>query len=169
MRRRLALSVCVCALIAGCGGAAAHHPATSNPSPKTTTTDPAAQVEGAVREAIVGNFSLSNWVLWHDSLPVWATHSTGGPALVALRNAAAARQRQHLQIRGISPHLDVLSIALAPSYAEATATVKESGELREYSKGKPTGKPSRVNETYRLNLHRAGSALRFVVWKVEAA
>src|SRR5487761_1610015 len=115
MRRLLALPVC--ALIAGCGGAAAHHPATSNPTPKTTTANPAAQGEGAVREAIVANFSLSNWVLWHDSLPVWATHSTGGPALVALRNAAAARQRQHLQIRGISPHLDVVSIALAPSYA----------------------------------------------------
>jgi hypothetical protein len=168
MRRPLALPMCVCALIAGCGGAAAHHPATSNPPNKTTTTDPTAQVEGAVREAVVVNFSLSNWVLWHDSLPAWATRSTGGPALVALRTAAASRQRQHLQIRGISPHLDVLSIALAPSYAEATATVKETGELREYSKGKPTGKPSRVNEKYRLNLHRAGSVLRFVVWKVEA-
>ncbi|MHB1836556.1 MAG: hypothetical protein ACYCXW_16535 [Solirubrobacteraceae bacterium] len=74
-----------------------------------------------------------------------------------------------MRLRGISPHFDVLSISLAPSFTQASVTVREQGELRSYSNGRPLGKASKVKETYRVQLRRSsGQAPRFVVWKVEA-
>lgn len=166
MRRALPLLASCALLLAGCGGGG--HPAASSTSTTTTTANPVAQLEQAVRRAVSSNASLSNWVLWHNRVPTWATRSTGGPALVALRHSAAERQRQHLRMRGISPQFHVLSIALSPSYTTATATVREKGGVRPYRKGKPLGKPIAVNEDARIQLRRDGKSQRFVVWKVES-
>jgi hypothetical protein len=165
--RRGPLALIGCALLAGCGSSA--HPTTTTSSATGTTRDPTAQLEQAVRSAVASNAYLSNWVLWHNVVPSWATQSTGGPALAALRNAAATRSGQRLRLRGISPHFDVLAITLDPSYLQATATVKEQGEVRPYQNGRPGRRLIRVDDVARLELRRSGPGARFVVWKVGAA
>jgi hypothetical protein len=167
--RRTLLTLIGCALLAGCGGSSHTTNASSTPSSTTTAPDSAVQLEQAVHRAVESNASLSNWVLWHNEVPSWATQSTGGPALAALRSSAAGRRTQHLQVRGISPRFAVLSITLDPSYQSATAVIKETGEVRPYRDGKSLGHPIKVNETARLEFRRAGSEARFVVWKVGPA
>lgn len=164
--RRTLIALAVCALLAGCGSSST--PKTAATATTTTTVaNPTAQLEQAVRSAIKSNGELSNWVLWHNAVPSWATQSTRGPALVALRQAAAARSAQHLRMLGISPRFDVVAIALDPSYLQARATVKEQGEVRPYQHGKPLRHAIKVDDVARLELRRVGA--RFVVWKVEAA
>jgi hypothetical protein len=164
--RRTLVALAACALIAGCGSSSIPKTAATTTT-TTTTASPTAQLEQAVRSAIKSNGELSNWVLWHNAVPSWATRSTGGPALAALRHAAAARSAQHLRMLGLSPHFDVVAIALDPSYSQATATVREQGEVRPYQHGKPLRHLIKVDDVAHLELRRAGA--RFVVWKVEAA
>lgn len=168
MRGRL-LVLIGCALFAGCGSTRSHTASSATKSTAATIPNPTARLEQAVRQAVASNASLSNWVLWHNSVPAWAVQSTAGPALAALRGSAAERQHQHLQMLGISPHFDVLSVTLAPSYTAATVIVRERGNVRPYRNGKPLGRPIKVDENARLELRRSGTALRFVVWKVESA
>jgi uncharacterized protein YceK len=164
--RRILIALTVCALLAGCGSSSTPKTAATTTT-TTTVASPTAELEKAVRSAIKSNGELSNWVLWHNTVPSWATQSTSGPALAALRHAAAARSAQHLRMLGISPRFDVVAIVLAPSYLTATATVKEQGQVRPYQDGKPLRHVIKVDDVARLELRRAGA--QFVVWKVEAA
>lgn len=169
MRRTLP-ALLACVLIAGCGGAA-HHAASTTTATTTTssaTLSPTAQLEQGVRRAIALNGELSNWVLWHNSVPSWAARSTGGPALAALRSAAATRRSGHLQMLGVSPQFQILSITLSPSFTRAVAVVREKGEVRPYRRGKLLGHSIKVDEKARLHLRRTGAASTFVVWQVEA-
>jgi hypothetical protein len=170
MRRTLP-ALLACLLIAGCGGGSSRIASTTNTSTTTATTtvSPTAQLEQGVRRAIALNAELSNWVLWHNSIPPWAARSTDGPALAALRSASAARRRQHLQMLGVSPHFQVISITLSPSFTRAVAVVQVKGEVRPYRNGKLLGHGIKETERARLQLHRVGTASTFVVWKVEAA
>jgi hypothetical protein len=169
MRRTLP-ALLACLLIAGCGGAG--NTATTTKTSTTTaatTVNATAQLEQGVRRAIALNSELSNWVLWHNVVPTWAARSTGGPALTALRSAAAARRHEHLQMRGVSPQFHVVSVTLSPSFTQAVAVVLVKGEVRPYRHGKLLGHAIKVNEKARLHLRRTDTASTFVVWKVEAA
>jgi hypothetical protein len=159
-----------CLILAGCGGGAAQSTTTST-SPKSTVTslDATAQLEQAVRSAVDRNAELSNYVLWHNAVPSWATRSTDGPALTELRGSAAERKAQDLQLRGVSQRVAILSIALDPSYTSATAKVRESGSVVPYRHGRRLGRPLRLNEVAQVELHRADSSPQFVVWKVGPA
>jgi hypothetical protein len=170
MRRALP-ALLACALIAGCGGGGSDAPGKPKASTTTptTTVNATAQLEQEVRRAIALNSELSNWVLWHNVIPRWAARSTGGPALAALRSAAATRRHEHLQMLGVSPHFHVVSITLSPSFTQAVAVVLVKGEVRPYRRGKLLGHAIKVDEKARLDLRRTGAASTFVVWKVEAA
>src|SRR5436309_364312 len=91
------LGVVTLLAIAGCGGGGDGHSPTiartglAATAPKDDTT----VLEQSVRAAVQQNARLSNYVLWHNAIPGWASQSTGGPALAALRASAAARRRRH--------------------------------------------------------------------------
>lgn len=171
MKRAIACVLVSTAVIAGCGGGSKQSSSDRSSSPMTTSgvQNPTGVLQQAVRAAIRSNAELSNWVLWHNAIPSWAGQSTRGAALDALRASAAARRRQHLQMLGVSPHFEILSITLDPSYTVATAVVRERGEVRPYRDGRQLGQPIKVNDVARLELRRTGSATHFVVWGVKAA
>ena len=168
MTRPLLLLVAVAALAAGCGGANGSTATTS----MTTRTDTKAEtittatLKAGVRTAIRANVHLSTYVLWHNQIPKWAAQSTRGPALKALRSAAAARKKQGIQIKNLSGGYTVSSITLSPSYATATAVVKSHQRVAPYSAGRRLGRAITENDHARIQLHRLGSSGRFVVWKV---
>lgn len=119
-----------------------------------------------MKAAIRRNVKLSTYVLWHNQIPRWATQSTRGPALTALRNAAATRRRQGIQIKNLAGGYTVSSIAIAPSYATATAIVRSHQRVAPYKSGRRLGKAITENDNARVQLHRLGDTKRFVVWRV---
>lgn len=154
----------------GCGGskthtAASHQPTTTTPSQPTTP----AVLEQAVRSAIRMNAQLSSYVLWRNTVPSWALRSTNGPALNALKGAAAERAAQHLQLRTASQRISIISIALAPSYLSATAKVRESGSVVQYRRGRRLSQPLRLDEVAQVELRRPDSSPSFRVWTVRAS
>jgi len=170
MRPAIPLTTVVVAFaIGGCGGGGGTHTIAGH-VPTTTTTasqsNTPAALEQAVRSAVQTNAQLSSYVLWHNVVPSWATRSTSGPALRALRDSAAERGAQHLQIRTVSQRVAIVSIGLDPSYLSATAKVRESGSVVSYRRGHPSGHPRQLNEVAQVELHRMGSSPRFRVWKV---
>lgn len=60
----------------------------------------------------------------------------------------------------------ILSLKLDPSYARATAVVRDRQTGALYENGKRMPRPVRLNERARIELHRVGTSTRFVVWKV---
>jgi hypothetical protein len=166
--RALLLFATVAAISTGCGKA------TGNTAAPMTSTDAKADsthvsiggLQAAVRTAIRANVQLSTYVLWHNSIPKWATNSTRGPALTSLRSAATTRRRQGIAIKNLSGHYTVISIALAPSYASATATVRTQQRVAPFKAGHRLGKAISTTEHVRIQLHRLANAQRFVVWRV---
>jgi hypothetical protein len=156
----------VAALATGCGGS--KHAATSS-SARTTVSkhqDTATTLDRAVRVALDENFRLSLYVLWNNSIPSWAQHSTRGPALAALRSAAATRRGRGLRIRSQPGHYTILSVQLDPSYARATALVRDRREVLPYRDSKRLGRAIKVDDHARIDLRRLGNSPRFVVWRV---
>jgi hypothetical protein len=123
------------------------------------------RLESAVRGAVKQNFKLSLYVLWHNEIPGWASRSTGGPALAALRAAAATRRGRGIRIRPIKTALRVQAIRVDPSYMTATAVADSKQHVRPYEAGKPQPKLIALHERARLTLKRVGSSERFIVWK----
>ena len=166
--RLLLLLGVVAAISVGCGGASGT-PATAPTSTDTKSTSARASVamlKAAVRTAIHANVQLSSYVLWHNSLPAWATHSTRGPALKALRDAAATRRKQGIQIKNLSGGYTITSITLAPSYAAATADVRSHQRVAPYKSGRQLGKAISASDHARIQLHRLANSRRFIVWRV---
>jgi hypothetical protein len=163
MRRLLPL-LAVCALLAGCGGSAAHRPSPSTTN--TATPNPTAQLEQAVRTALQANARASDYVLEHNTIPSWAGQSTVGPALAGMRGSAAQRRTGHITVRVLSSEVQVHSINLDPSYTTATANVTERSRVVPYRNGRALGKAVVGNERARFELHRVGNGTAFVVWKV---
>lgn len=164
-----ALTVVIAAIsVAGCSSGS--HQASSTPSKtETTTSSPAgaeATLKPAVRAALKENSRLSIYVLWHNQVPSWAQHSTQGPALAALRTAAAARERRGIRIRSQLRHYSVLGIQLDPSYARAVALVRDRGRVFPYRDGERIGRAIAVDDRARIELKRLDSQTRFVVWSV---
>jgi hypothetical protein len=159
----------VALVAAGCGGGGSHA-ALSTSTPATTTDRMSEQVrlEAGVRAAVKQNFKLSLYVLWHNTIPDWASQSTGGPALAALRASAATRRGRGIRIRPIKTALLVSAVSVDASYMTATAVADSRQRVRPYEAGKPQPKLIALHERARLTLRRVGSSDRFIVWKAVA-
>jgi hypothetical protein len=166
--RPLLLVLAVAAINAGCGGASGNvaAPTTSKDAKSTSAQSSAATLKAAVKTAIQANVQLSSYVLWHNSVPAWATRSTRGPALNALRSAAATRRKQGIQIRNLSGGYTITSITLAPSYATATAVVRSHQRVAPYKSGHRLGKAISASDYARIQLQRLANTQRFIVWRV---
>ncbi len=166
--RPLLLLATVAAISAGCGGASGNvaAPTTSTDAKSTSAQSSAATLKAAVKTAIHANVQLSSYVLWHNSVPAWATRSTRGPALNALRSAAATRRKQGIQIKNLSGGYTITSITLAPSYATATAVVRSHQRVAPYKSGRRLGKAISASDHARIQLHRLANTQRFIVWRV---
>jgi len=167
MRRTAALVLLATILgCCACGGSSSH--TTETTATAARHVDPTTQLEHAVRTALAANHRLSGYVLWHNVVPGWATQSTRASALAALRASASDRRSQGIRIRPLTDHVDVLDVQISPSYASATATVRDTGVVVPYRGGRRLGRTIRLDERARVELHRIGDALRFVVWRVSA-
>jgi hypothetical protein len=157
-------------VLAACSSGSHHASSTTVPTgtaPTTSVDQQAAQsLERSVRAALRSNDQLSGVVLWTNRVPRSASESTGGPALVSLRTAAAQRRAKHLRIRTVSTNLQIVSIKLDPSYTRATAIIRSRQVVRPYRAGTPLGRAVKLDERARVELHRLESAARFVVWRV---
>lgn len=125
-----------------------------------------ARLLATARAAIRSDHALAVRVLWTNTVPA-KPKATAGPALAALRQAAAGRKRRGIRVRLLSERFRILTVRLDPTYTRATATVTDRQRLRPYrAQGGPLGKPVTLNEHATLTLHRVGRSTRFVVWKV---
>jgi hypothetical protein len=155
--------------LAGCGG----HPATQpkNSAGRTTTAtaqvDPTLGLVRAARDALQRTHRLSTEVLWRNAVPAEASSWIRGPALEALRSAAAGRRKRGIRVRLIADHFEIQSVRLDPSLTQATAIARGIQRVLPYSaKGGPVGRSVVVDERARIELRRIGKTDRFVVWKV---
>ena len=162
----IALAIVIASVAGGCGGS--KHAATAPSSTTSTTThvDTRTALTRSVRAALNENFRLSVFVLWHNRLPASARHSTRGPALAALRSAAAARQRRGIRIRSGPGRYTIVSVSLDPSYTRATALVRDKARVFPYRAGKRLGRAIAVDDRARVELRRVGETMQFVVWRV---
>jgi hypothetical protein len=168
--RPLLLVFAVAALAAGCGGSNGSPAATNTTDTRATSTQTSGTaLKAAVRAAIGANVRLSTYVLWHNQIPTWATQSTRGPALKALRASAATRRRQGIQIKNLSGHYTIVSIALAPSFTTATAVIKSHQRVAPYKTGHRLGRAIVANVHAHVELHRLNNATRFIVWSVSTS
>ena len=160
------------ALIAGaCTGDENNSSAQTRETTGTTTTtaeDETAALERAAREALRENDRLSGHVLRTNRVPTWATRSTRGPALAALRKSAADRRERGIRIRTLSSNFEIISVDLDPSFASASALVRSRQRVRPYRAGRPLGRAVKLDERARVELRRLGESEQFVVWQLEA-
>lgn len=170
--RQLFVVIASVGVLAGCSGGSHSGSATTSLGSTTSTSTTEKQQAGpialkrSVRAALRSNDQLSGLVLWMNRVPQDALTSTRGPALAALRTAAAQRRAKHLRIRTISSSLEILSIKLDPSYARATAVIRSRQLVRPYRAGTPLGRAVKLDERARVELRRIGSEPTFVVWRV---
>jgi hypothetical protein len=169
--RPLLLLATVAAISAGCGSSHGNRAATTatTDAESTSAQGNTATLKAAVRTAIRADVQLSTYVLWHNRIPAWATRSTRGPALKALRSAAATRRKQGIQIKNLSGSYTITSITLAPSYQTATAVVHSHQRVATYESGRRRGKAISASDHARIELHRLGDKGQFVVWRVSTA
>lgn len=167
-RPLLTLAAVLALLAAGCGGSPSVSGTTTTHLTAASSQASEASLKSAVRAAIRANVRLSLYVLWHNDVPGWAIRSTRGPALKALRAAAAARRGQGIRIKNLSGHYTILSISLTPSYATATAVVRDTRRTVPFKAGHRLGKAIVGTDHSRVELHRVGDTRRFIVWSVSA-
>lgn len=169
MMRRLGpvLIALLVAVGAGCDGGNGEVE-TQPPTTTTTSETGRAALERAVRQALQENDRLSGYVLWSNRIPGWATRSTRGPALAALRTSAADRRKRGIRIRTLRSRLEITSIDLDPSYTSATAVVRSVQRVRPYEGAKPSGRAVELDERAKVELRRLGASERFVVWRLSA-
>jgi hypothetical protein len=170
----LATLLALCLVAAACGGTnrASHPGATSATTRARTVTnaDTAQTLAAAARAALRANHRLSRFVLWHNSVPDWAASSTQGPALAALRKAAAARRQRGIHVKVVTDRFGIKSLHLDPSYTRVTAVIVNPQRVQPYgADGHPLGRSVRLTERSRFVLRRLGTSQRFVVWQVMAA
>jgi hypothetical protein len=163
------VALAVAALGAGCSGGSngkATPPTTTGAVATTEATDAEATLRRAARAALDENFRLSVYVLWHNRVPASAQRSTRGPALDALRDAAADRRREGLRIRSLPGRYRIVQLQLDPSYTRATALVHDERRVAPYRDGRKLGRTIAVNDRAEIELRRLGNSTRFVVWRV---
>jgi hypothetical protein len=168
MRSTAAIGAVLVALgAAACGSTSANPPTQASTARIAgTSTDSTAALDLAVRRALRANYQLSGYVLWHNVLPLDAQRSTRGPALAALRNAAAQRRKRGIRIRPVTGRLTIASVVVDPSFTRATAMTIAIGRVRPYENGHAEPREIGVHERARVQLRRLGSSQQFVVWQV---
>jgi len=124
-----------------------------------------AEVEATVR----ADTRVATAALWSDAVPAGAARVLAGPALAALRTAAAARRREGLRLRLLSSQLSVVS--LRPLHGGAIEVVARWSQLLVPTDldGVPRGGQLRLVEQARLLLRHPLRERRLVVWKVVLA
>jgi hypothetical protein len=165
--RRALITLALCTLIGGCGGGGQRE--TTSKTRSATTPNPTAQLGHAVRIAIEQNATVSDYVLWHNAIPSWASQSTAGPALAGMRGSAAQRKTGGLRVRVLTGEVTIRSVELNPSYLSATASVVEGSRVRVYKQGHPERRTIVLKEPAQIELHRIGDETKFVVWKLAPA
>lgn len=165
--RRALLPFIACMFIAGCGSGSGH----ATIAATTTTTaaanpNPTVELEQAARTAIQQNAKASDYVLWNNTIPPWASQSTAGPALAGMRGSAAQRKRAKARVRVLKGRVTIHSIHLNPSYLSATASVVEESRVKVYKNGHPERRTITLKEPAQVELHRVGNKTQFVVWKL---
>lgn len=159
-------------VLAGCSSGSNHAGTTSTPTSTSASTTDAKQLtaqslERSARAALDANHKLSVFVLWNNRIPAWASRSTRGPALAALRSAAATRRTRGIRARLLSDRRRVLSFRLDPSYTKATAVIVDRQRVQPNGRnGRPLGRAVVLNERATYELRRIGQSGRFVVWRV---
>jgi type IV pilus biogenesis protein CpaD/CtpE len=168
MPLRMVVLVCSALALAGCSSGTRDASTTTTTSATTNAEQPTAEeLEQSAREALDANHKLSVFVLWHNRVPAWASRSTGGPALAALRSAAATRRARGIRARLLSDRRRVVSFRLDPSYTKATSVVVDRQRVQPIGRrGKPLGRAVVLNERATYELRRVGRTSRFVVWRV---
>jgi hypothetical protein len=67
----------------------------------------------------------------------------------------------------LSNQREILSLQLDPSYARATAIIRDRQRVQPSRRnGAPIGRATKLNERARYELRRVGRADRFIVWRV---
>jgi hypothetical protein len=163
--RRALFPFIACMFIAGCGSGSGH----ATIAATTTTTaaaNPTVKLEQAARTAIQQNAKASDYVLWNNAIPSWASQSTAGPALAGLRSSAAQRKKAKVRVRVLTSGVKIRSIHLNPSYLSATASIVYEGRVRVYKNARPERRTIKLTEPSNVELHRVDNKTRFVVWKV---
>jgi hypothetical protein len=159
-------------VLAGCSSGSNHAGTTSTSTSTSASTTNGEQLtaqslERSARAALDANHKLSVFVLWSNRIPAWASRSTGGPALAALRSAAATRRTRGVRARLLSDRRRVLSFRLDPSYTKATAVIVDRQRVQPSGRnGRPLGRAVVLNERATYELRRVGQTGRFVVWRV---
>ena len=175
MMKRLAAVVVIflLAISAGCNSGGkkkvATLPTTTPTTSQTATTSQAgdASLEEAVRSTLSQNRRLSIYVLWNNTIPSWAAHSTRGPALASLRAAAQNRQNRGIRVRLLASRRQIVSIRLDASYLRAKAIIVDRQRVQPSGRnGRPLGRAVMLKERARYELRRIGRSNRFVVWRV---
>lgn len=187
MKRPALILVTASLLLSGCGGSSGDGTpsiaqttggaVTTTPTPTTTATTKAVQTSAtggqtreslrdAVRSALLANHHLAVRVLWTNRVLPTARSSTRGPALAAMTASARDRQSKGIRVRMIRDDYQILSIAIAPSRARATAIARSiQTVVPSHLNGRRLGRSVQLNERARIDLRRVGSSGRFVVWE----
>ena len=168
--RRLALMLMVLVATSSavsCGSGGTDSGSSTSPSTTTVASDPRAQLEDAVREAVEHDHRDAVRSLWTNRVPAHPA-ATGGPALAQWRRSVATRARRGIRVRTLSQRFWVVSIRLHPSYERAIVVVADDQRVQpSHRNGKPIGRSVVLHERARLELRRVGRSERFVVWTVE--
>jgi hypothetical protein len=172
MNNRCAVTPLVAlAALAGVASGCGNSTGSTRPSsgvPQTTAADPQQRLEAAVRTAIHVDHREAVRALWANQVPARPA-ATGGPALVQWRRSTAVARKQGIRVRLLSERFRIVSITLDASYSSAAAVVHDDQRAQlDRADGKPLGRSVVIHERVRLELHRAGNAERFVVWRVVA-
>jgi hypothetical protein len=142
---------------------------TSKSQAQKSPVAPVAALESAARTAVNENARASDYALTHNTVPSWASQSTAGPALAAMRASVAQRQAGGVTVRLLTSAVLIRSIVVDPSYLSATANVVERSRVRVYQHGRRVGGVRVLSEPARVELHRVGEKTAFVVWRLTAA
>jgi uncharacterized protein YceK len=178
------LTLATALLLAGCGGGSRHNSPTTQQTVTSTTTTagtvsttstqqtPAKHnarktLLAGVRAALLANHHLAIRVLWTNRVPTSAVHSTRGSALAGMRASARDRQGRGVRVRMVHDDYRIVSIALGPSLASATAVAQSiQTVVPSHLDGRPLGRSVRLNERARIVLRRLGKSRSFVVWRI---
>lgn len=164
-RRSWLVAACLALALAGCGGQ--EPPPLPAPTVPSAAVDQQSQLRRAALRALRENHRLSVSVLRTNRLPT-AAASTAGPALKALRAAAALRAERGMRVRTLAGSYRVLSLRLAPTYLAAIATVVDRQTVQpETLAGQRVGGPRQLVERAAVELRRVPGTDRFVVWNLE--
>jgi hypothetical protein len=164
----LVVLAAITCIASGCGNSTGSTRTSGGGAPQTTVADPQQRLEAAVRQAISLDHREAVRALWTNQVPARPA-ATGGPALVQWRSSTAVARKQGIRVRLLSERFRIVSITLDPSYSSAVAVIHDDQRAQlDRADGKPLGRSVAIHERVRLELHRAGHAERFVVWRVVA-